>query len=155
MQSPCLRCRPFAGVLVREFKHLAVDMYIIEEEGAKKLQVEAHFGKRKALASIRTVCSHITVGPRSCHSAVADNEHSLRDVWSCKSMCLWLRCIDSSISSTKEQVRLHDRCYECLRHAARHQSAAALRLSIFFCAIELQMASHASRSRRAICPVLL
>ena len=88
MQSPCLRCRPFAGVLVREFKHLAVDMYIIEEEGAKKLQVEAHFGKRKALASIRTVCSHITVGPRSCHSAVADNEHSLSDVWSCKNMCL-------------------------------------------------------------------
>ncbi len=27
----------------------------------KKLQVEAHFGKRKALASIRTVCSHVTV----------------------------------------------------------------------------------------------
>jgi len=50
-----------AGVLVREFKHLAVDMFIIEEEGAKKLKVEAHFGKRKALASIRTVCSHVQV----------------------------------------------------------------------------------------------
>ena len=111
-----------------------MDMYIIEEEGAKKLQVEAHFGKRKALASIRTVCSHITVGPYSCHSAVVDNEHSLRDVWGCRNMvaCLQLRCMDSSIGSTKEQVRLHDPCYECLRHAARHQSAAASRLSIVF-----------------------
>lgn len=48
-------------MLVREFKHLAVDMFIVEEDGAKKLKVEAHFGKRKALASIRTVCSHVTV----------------------------------------------------------------------------------------------
>lgn len=36
-------------------------MFVIEEDGMKKLQVEAHFGKRKALASIRTVCSHVTV----------------------------------------------------------------------------------------------
>ena len=50
-----------AGSLVREFKHLAVDMFVIEEDGQKKLQVEAHFGKRKALASIRTVCSHVQV----------------------------------------------------------------------------------------------
>ncbi|CAL5229474.1 g12802 [Coccomyxa viridis] len=48
------------GSLVREFKHLAVDMFVIEEDGMQKLQVEAHFGKRKALASIRTVCSHVT-----------------------------------------------------------------------------------------------
>ena len=50
-----------AGTLVREFKHQAVDMFIIEEDGSKKLKVEAHFGKRKALASIRTVCSHVQV----------------------------------------------------------------------------------------------
>ena len=68
-------------MLVREFKHLAVDMFIIEEDGAKKLQVEAHFGKRKALASIRTVCSHIQVGPHQCHSAVPINEHGLRGTW--------------------------------------------------------------------------
>ena len=54
-----------AGSLVREFKHLAVDMFVIEEDGQKKLQVEAHFGKRKALASIRTVCSHVQVS-RHC-----------------------------------------------------------------------------------------
>ena len=39
-------------------------MFVIEEDGKKKLQVEAHFGKRKALASIRTVCSHVTVSTR-------------------------------------------------------------------------------------------
>ncbi|EIE20380.1 ribosomal protein L9 component of cytosolic 80S ribosome and 60S large subunit [Coccomyxa subellipsoidea C-169] len=47
------------GTLVRDFKHLAVDMYLIEEEGQKQLKVEAHFGKRKALAAIRTCCSHV------------------------------------------------------------------------------------------------
>ena len=103
MQSRCLRCRPCAGTLVREFKHLAVDMFIIEEEGAKKLQVEAHFGKRKALASIRTVCSHITVSPHPCHSVVADNEHSLRDEWGCKKLRLYLICVVSSVGSTEEQ----------------------------------------------------
>lgn len=52
-----------AGTLTRNFKHLAVDMYIIEEEGQKKLKVEAHFGKRKALAAIRTAISHVDVRP--------------------------------------------------------------------------------------------
>jgi large subunit ribosomal protein L9e len=47
------------GTLSRDFKHLSVDMFLIEEEGAKKLRVECHFGKRKRLASIRTVCSHV------------------------------------------------------------------------------------------------
>ena len=50
------------GTLQRDFKHLAVDMYLFEEDGEKKLKVEAHFGKRKALASIRTACSHVEVG---------------------------------------------------------------------------------------------
>lgn len=50
-----------AGSLTRDFKHLAVDMFILEEDGQKKLKVEAHFGKRKALASIRTCCSHVVV----------------------------------------------------------------------------------------------
>lgn len=58
-----------AGSLVREFKHLAVDLFVIEEDGKKKLQVEAHFGKRKALASIRTVCSHVQVS-RGIHLSV-------------------------------------------------------------------------------------
>ncbi|KAK9832074.1 hypothetical protein WJX81_004111 [Elliptochloris bilobata] len=47
------------GSLTRDFKHLAVDLYLIEEEGVKKLKVDAHFSKRKQLAAIRTTCSHV------------------------------------------------------------------------------------------------
>ncbi|KAL4448059.1 hypothetical protein ABPG75_005278 [Micractinium tetrahymenae] len=47
------------GTLQRDFKHLAVDMFLTEEEGQKVLKVDCHFGKRKALASIRTCTSHV------------------------------------------------------------------------------------------------
>ncbi|BDA50730.1 60S ribosomal protein L9 [Coccomyxa sp. Obi] len=47
------------GTLTRDFKHLAVDMYLVEEDGKKQLKVEAHFSKRKALAAIRTCTSHV------------------------------------------------------------------------------------------------
>jgi hypothetical protein len=62
-------CLAPAGALQRDFKHLAVDMYVFEEDGQKKLKVEAHFGKRKALAAIRTACSHVEVrvGPFTLH----------------------------------------------------------------------------------------
>lgn len=42
-----------------DFRHITVDMYIIEEDGEKKLKVDFHSGKRKALASLRTVISHV------------------------------------------------------------------------------------------------
>jgi large subunit ribosomal protein L9e len=48
-----------AGTLQRDFKHLAVDMYLTEVDGAKALLVDCHFGRRKALASIRTCTSHV------------------------------------------------------------------------------------------------
>ena len=50
---------PSAGTLQRDFKHLAVDMYLTEVDGAKALLVDCHFGRRKALASIRTCTSHV------------------------------------------------------------------------------------------------
>lgn len=50
-----------AGTLQRDFKHLAVDMFLTEEEGKKVLKVDCHFGKRKSLASIRTCTSHVQV----------------------------------------------------------------------------------------------
>lgn len=53
-----------AGTLTRDFKHLAVDMYLTEEEGQKKLVVDCHFGRRKSLASIRTATSHVQVRGR-------------------------------------------------------------------------------------------
>ena len=49
------------GTLSRDFKHLAVDMFLFEEEDQQFLKVECHFGKRKNLAAIRTVCSHVQV----------------------------------------------------------------------------------------------
>ncbi len=55
----------WSGTLTRDFKHLAVDIYLFEEEGKKFLKVECHFGKRKNLAAIRTVCSHVQVSPFS------------------------------------------------------------------------------------------
>merc|ERR1712096_533019 len=45
------------GSLTKEFKHLAVDIYMTD---AKTIKVEKWFGKKKQLAAVRTVCSHIT-----------------------------------------------------------------------------------------------
>merc|ERR1712130_498227 len=45
------------GSLTKEFKHLAVDIYMPDKETIK---VEKWFGKKKQLAAVRTVCSHIT-----------------------------------------------------------------------------------------------
>ena len=36
-------------------------MFLTEEEGKKVLKVDCHFGRRKALASIRTCTSHVQV----------------------------------------------------------------------------------------------
>merc|ERR1711994_857353 len=44
------------GTLVKSFKHLAVDISMTDK---KTLKVEKWFGKRKELAAVRTVCSHI------------------------------------------------------------------------------------------------
>ncbi|KAK9917388.1 hypothetical protein WJX75_003827 [Coccomyxa subellipsoidea] len=59
IKARTVRVKGPRGTLTRDFKHLAVDMYLVEEEGQKQLKVEAHFGKRKALAAIRTCCSHV------------------------------------------------------------------------------------------------
>ena len=45
------------GTIVREFKHLNVDITHMKE--ARKLRVDLWFGNRKQLACIRTICSHI------------------------------------------------------------------------------------------------
>merc|ERR1739841_454549 len=44
------------GTLTKEFKHLAVDIYMPD---AKTIKVEKWFGKKKQIAAVRTVCSHI------------------------------------------------------------------------------------------------
>merc|ERR1711913_98929 len=44
------------GTLVKEFRHLAVDIY---KPSKDTIKVEKWFGKKKELAAVRTVCSHI------------------------------------------------------------------------------------------------
>merc|ERR1711978_665357 len=44
------------GTLIKSFKHLAVDISMPDK---KTVRVEKWFGKRKELAAVRTVCSHI------------------------------------------------------------------------------------------------
>lgn len=59
VQGRKVRVKGSRGTLVRDFKHLAVDMFLEDVEGQKTLKVDCHFGKRKRLAAIRTVCSHV------------------------------------------------------------------------------------------------
>ncbi|EEB12056.1 60S ribosomal protein L9, putative [Pediculus humanus corporis] len=44
------------GVLTRSFKHLSLDIYMVNKS---LIKVEKWFGTKKELASVRTVCSHI------------------------------------------------------------------------------------------------
>nr|CAG4641204.1 EOG090X0DNU [Eulimnadia texana] len=44
------------GTLVRDFKHLALDM---EMASKNELKVNKWFGKKKEIAAVRTVCSHV------------------------------------------------------------------------------------------------
>merc|ERR1712243_36880 len=45
------------GKLVRDFKHLALDMEMVAKN---ELRVNKWFGKKKEIAAVRTVCSHIS-----------------------------------------------------------------------------------------------
>jgi large subunit ribosomal protein L9e len=47
------------GALDREFKHMSLDMTIVEADGKKSLKVDIWFGNRENVASLRTVTSHI------------------------------------------------------------------------------------------------
>ena len=59
VKGRAVRVKGPRGTLQREFKHINVDMYLIEEEGETLLKVDLHSGKRKQLASLRTVISHV------------------------------------------------------------------------------------------------
>nr|XP_043610887.1 60S ribosomal protein L9-like [Erigeron canadensis] len=49
------------GTLTRNFKHLNLDfMLITDEDGKRKLKVDAWFGSRKTTAAIRTALSHVS-----------------------------------------------------------------------------------------------
>ena len=56
-KSTCGTLQGPRGSLSKSFRHLAVDIFMVDKETVK---VEKWFGKRKELAAVRTVCSHIT-----------------------------------------------------------------------------------------------
>mmetsp|Transcript_2353 Transcript_2353/g.15731 ORF Transcript_2353/g.15731 Transcript_2353/m.15731 type:complete len:194 (+) Transcript_2353:116-697(+) len=48
------------GTLTKEFRHLRLDVYLVEdEEGNRMMKVDAWSADRKTLAAIRTICSHV------------------------------------------------------------------------------------------------
>merc|ERR1712216_1012594 len=47
------------GILVRDFKHLNVEIYKNAKSGQDVIVVEKWFGSKKELAAVRSVCSHI------------------------------------------------------------------------------------------------
>lgn len=47
------------GELVKDFSHICADVFLVEEEGVKKVKVEVHLRRKKELSSLRTVISHI------------------------------------------------------------------------------------------------
>jgi ribosomal protein L6P/L9E len=48
------------GKLQKDLSHICCDIYLIEDEGTRKVKVDCHFRKRKELSSLRTVVSHIS-----------------------------------------------------------------------------------------------
>ena len=64
------------GTLVREFKHTNLDITKTEEGNVK---VDLWFGKRKQLACIRTICSHIE---NMCTGVMKGYTYKMRVVYS-------------------------------------------------------------------------
>merc|ERR1712048_1211288 len=63
------------GTLVKSFKHLAVDISMPDK---KTVRVEKWFGKKKELAAVRTVCSHIT---NLCNGVTKGYKYKMRAVY--------------------------------------------------------------------------
>merc|ERR1711993_234812 len=63
------------GTLIKSFKHLAVDMGMPDK---KTVKVEKWFGKKKELAAVRTVCSHIL---NLCKGVTKGYKYKMRAVY--------------------------------------------------------------------------
>ena len=59
IKGRAVRVKGPRGTLQRDFRHIALDLYVKEEDGKKFLYVDSHFSKRKPLSCLRTVVSHI------------------------------------------------------------------------------------------------
>lgn len=78
-----------AGQLTRDFKHTRLDFALVEEDGVKKLRVDCHLGKRKSLAVMRTVTSHIQNLFTGVSKVCADAAGASHDP---NMSCAWRRC---------------------------------------------------------------
>ena len=56
VRARCVTIQGPRGRLTRSFRHLAVDISMVD---SRTIKVEKWFGKRKELAAVNTVCSHI------------------------------------------------------------------------------------------------
>merc|ERR1712119_240968 len=63
------------GSLTKDFKHLALDVYMLNK---KTVKVEKWFGKKKELAAVRTVCSHIK---NLCNGVTKGYKYKMRAVY--------------------------------------------------------------------------
>merc|ERR1711950_111566 len=63
------------GTLIKSFKHLAVDISMPDK---KTVRVEKWFGKKKELAAVRTVCSHIS---NLCKGVTLGFQYKMRAVY--------------------------------------------------------------------------
>merc|ERR1711936_86661 len=63
------------GTLIKSFKHLAVDISMPDK---KTVRVEKWFGKKKELAAVRTVCSHIS---NLCKGVTQGYKYKMRAVY--------------------------------------------------------------------------
>merc|ERR1712077_166352 len=63
------------GTLVKSFKHLAVDISMPDK---KTVRVEKWFGKKKELAAVRTLCSHIL---NLCKGVTKGYKYKMRAVY--------------------------------------------------------------------------
>mmetsp|Transcript_8654 Transcript_8654/g.14919 ORF Transcript_8654/g.14919 Transcript_8654/m.14919 type:complete len:193 (+) Transcript_8654:43-621(+) len=59
VKGRAVRVKGPRGTLQRAFRHISVDLFLVEEDGKKIVRVDYHSGRRKGLASLRTVLSHV------------------------------------------------------------------------------------------------
>ena len=75
VESGVVTVRGPRGSLGKSFRHLAVDIVMVDKQ---TIEVEKRFGKKKELAAVRTVCSHIK---NLCKGVTQGYKYRMRPVY--------------------------------------------------------------------------